>query len=117
MDNNETLLGVGQFIIGFGVGFLVMMLHKWIWNFDFQGWWYTKTCKERFSLCLDCALHNRCRRYRKHLVNEINPYVEGSPEHRCWMRGWDYVHKALEQEKADKARKGDTHDSSKQENG
>lgn len=25
-----------------------------------------KTCKTRFSLCLDCSLHNYCPRYIKH---------------------------------------------------
>ena len=28
---------------------------------------FIRRCQERFSLCLDCDLHNRCSRYSRHL--------------------------------------------------
>lgn len=49
-------------IIGFASGwyandFLINRVYPWI---------YTRKCEEKFSLCLDCSLHNKCKRYGKH---------------------------------------------------
>ena len=31
----------------------------------------SRTCRRRFSLCLDCDLHNHCPRYRRHRPSSI----------------------------------------------
>lgn len=39
-----------------------------------------RQCRERFSLCLDCELHNRCSRYSQHW--KANAAVRGAAEPR-----------------------------------
>lgn len=50
------------FLIGFFFGIFLRLMVKRIGEIL-----YTKSCRSPFSLCLDCNLHNRYKRYHKHL--------------------------------------------------
>lgn len=52
------------------VGFLIGLLVGMRWNLimrRIEELLFIRQCQERFSLCFDCDLHNRCSRYSRHL--------------------------------------------------
>ena len=55
----STLLLVA---VGYVLGFLYLKVSTY-----FITKHYMKHCKQRFSLCLDCRWHNKCKRYSDHL--------------------------------------------------
>lgn len=56
------------------VGFLIGMLIGLLWRptvLRIGELLFIRQCRERFSLCLDCELHNRCSRYSRHCKANI----------------------------------------------